>query len=507
MHRKSKGSEKAKTELGYKKTSAWEALPPQDEQVMENQAKRYMDFLGSCKTERESLTWLEKAARQRGFSSIAEQKPAQTTKPGTRLFFANKNRAIGFAVIGKKPITDGLHLVAAHHDVPHLDLKALPLYEKHGLAMLKTHYYGGIKKFQWAALPLALHGFVITKSGKQLSFSIGEKPGEPVFTITDLPPHLSYKVQNDRKATEVFKGEELNILVGNKPKKFAEGRQGAVGAVGAVGAEGAEGAEGAGAVGGKTDEKVKGAVLEFLNRTFGLVEEDLAWAEISAVPAFPPREVGFNRDMVGGFGQDDRSCVMAAFEAICNVKSPENTAAVLFLDKEEIGSAGASGAQSMMVSDFFGSLIELANGHSSYGLLRETIAESYVFSGDTNAPIDPNFDAAWDPSNAGFLGSGVWICKFTGSGGKVASSEADIEFVARVRNLLTREKIPYQFGEMGKVDEGGGGTVAKYLAQMNMNVLDLALPVLSLHSPFEILSKVDYHYTIRAYQEFLRQSI
>lgn len=481
--KKQKNQDRQKTELGYKKTSGWESLQAQDERVMEDQARRYMDFLSVCKTERESLAWLDKAARQRGFVPLSESKPGQTLKPGTRLIFNNKNRAMGLAVIGRKPITEGLHLVAAHHDVPHLDLKALPLYEKHGLALLKTHYYGGIKKFQWAALPLALHGFVITKGGKQITFAIGEKPGDPVFSITDLPPHLSAKVQNDRKATEVLKGEELNILVGNRPRKPTGGNQ------------------------AKGEEKVKGAVLDYLHRTFGLVEEDLAWAELSAVPALSPREVGFNREMVGGFGHDDRSCVMAAFEAIINVKVPEHTAAILLFDKEEIGSAGASGAQSMMIPDFFSSLIELANGHVSYGLLRQAISNTYVLSGDTNAPIDPTFDAAWDPSNAGYLGNGVWICKFTGSGGKVASSEADVEFIARMRSLLSREKIPYQFGEMGKVDEGGGGTVAKFLAQLNMHVLDLALPVLSLHSPFEILAKVDYHHTIRAYQAFLAQSL
>lgn len=475
--------EKEQPGLGYKKTSGWETLPPKDEKVMEEQARRYIDFLGTCKTERETLAWLDKQARKAGFQPLESLKPGQRLKPGSRVLFTNKNRAMGLAVIGRRPITEGLHVVAAHHDVPHLDLKALPLYEKYGMAMLKTHYYGGVKKFQWAAIPLALHGFVITKAGKTLSFSLGEKPTEPVFTITDLPPHLSYKVQNDRKATEVFKGEELNILVGNRPKPAAKNGE------------------------GKGEEKVKGAVLDFLHRTWGLVEEDLAWAEVSAVPAFPVREVGFQRELIGGFGHDDRSCVMAAFEAVNAVQVPEHTAAALLFDKEEIGSAGASGAQSMMISDFFTRLIEQAGGHASYGLLRQTMSNTYVLSGDTNAPIDPTFDAAWDATNAGYLGNGVWICKFTGSGGKAGSSEADVEFIARLRTLLVREKIPYQFGEMGKVDEGGGGTVAKFLAQLNMNVLDIGLPVLSLHSPFEVLAKVDYHFTIRAYQAFLAQAL
>lgn len=488
MEKKKKAAPAAKERpgLGYKKVNGWEALPPKDEKIMEEQARRYLAFLGACKTERETLAWLEQDARRAGFQPLAELKAGSRLKPGERVLFLNKNRAMGLAIIGRRPITDGLHVVAAHHDVPHLDLKALPLYEKYGLALLKTHYYGGVKKFQWAALPLALHGFVITKAGRTVSFAIGEKPDEPVFSITDLPPHLSYKVQNDRKATEVLKGEELNILVGNRPRPPAKG-------------EAAKDAKG--------EEKVKGAVLDYLYKTWGLVEEDLAWAEISAVPAFPPREVGFQRELIGGFGHDDRACVMAAWEAIREVKVPEHTAAVLLFDKEEIGSAGASGAQSMMIADFFTHLIEHTAGTASYGALRQTMNNSYVLSGDTNAPIDPTFDAAWDATNSGYLGNGVWICKFTGSAGKVGSSEADVEFIARIRDLLIDEKIPYQFGEMGKVDEGGGGTVAKFLAQQNMHVLDVSLPVLSLHSPFEILAKVDYHYTIRAYRAFLARGL
>ncbi|MFZ2956152.1 MAG: aminopeptidase [Candidatus Ozemobacteraceae bacterium] len=482
----------------YKRVNAWDELPASQEKALEERSARYIRFLTECKTERETLRRVESDAKKAGFKNLDEINSKTPLKPGTRIYWINKNRAMGLAVIGKRPVTEGMRMVAAHHDVPHLDLKALPLYEKHGLALLRTHHYGGIKKFQWAAIPLALHGFAATRDGKFFSFSIGEKPEEPVFTITDIAPHLSQKVQNDRKATEVFKGEELNILVGNRPKPEAAK---------AADAGKKDGKNEKNSAPAKSEDRVKAAVLAHLYTTWGLDEEDLAWAEIAAVPAFPARDVGFDGSLVGGFGHDDRACVAAAVEAIFDVKIPENTAAVLLFDKEEIGSAGAAGAQSMMVPDFLQRLVEAASGDSSYGTLRRSLSETLVLSGDTSAAIEPIFEAAFDTTNSGFIGSGVWICKFTGSGGKSGSSEADVEFIARIRKMLTDEKIPYQFGEMGKVDEGGGGTVAKFLAQLNMHVLDLALPVLSLHSPFEILAKVDYHYTIEAYRAFLEKKL
>ena len=480
-----KNKKKLDSPRAYQKVSGWDVLKPSEVKEMENQADRYIQFLNECKTERETINFIENHARKQGFKPIAELKPGSPAKSGTKVYWINKNRAIGLAVIGKKPATAGLHIVAAHHDVPHLDLKPLPLIEKHGLAFFKTHYYGGIKKFQWCAIPLAIHGFASLKNGKSLSFSIGENPKDPVFTITDIAPHLSAKIQNDRKANEVLKGEELTVLVGHKPLPGKGGKKDQE----------------------KISEKVKAMVLEFLFQNYGLTEEDLAWAEVCMVPAIPAREVGFDRSMIGGFGHDDRACVMATFDAIATVKNPVKTAVGLFFDKEEIGSAGASGAQSVMVSDFLGKLVELSLGKSTYALMRQSLSESFVLSGDASAALEPTFEGAFDPTNAGFLGNGVWICRYTGSGGKYMSSEADVEFIAKIRNLLVSEKIPYQFGEMGKVDEGGGGTVAKYLAQLNMHVLDLALPVLSLHSPFEIVSKVDYHFTISAYKSFFEKEI
>lgn len=476
MQKNSKSNSK---KLSYKPESGWKELTPTEEKTLEAKSKRYLDFLNSCKTERQTINYIVAEAEKLGFKPVDNAFPGKQ-KPGEKIYWINKNRAIGLAIIGKQPVEKGIHLVAAHHDVPHLDLKPVPLFQKQGLALLKTHYYGGIKKYQWCAIPLALHVFAITKSGKNLSFSIGEKSGDPVFTITDVAPHLSRSIQNDRKATEVFKGEELNVLIGSRPIAEKKGSK----------------AE-------KSADPVKIRVLEYFNKHYSLTEEDLAWGEAAIVPAFPAREVGVDRSMIGGFGHDDRSCVMAGLEAIFSVKIPEHTAGVLFFDKEEIGSVGANGAQSMMVSDFFNQLVITANGSTSFTLLRKTLSASYALSGDTNAAVEPTFDSAWDPSNSGYLGNGVWICRYTGSGGKYMSSEADIEFIAKMRQLLTKKKIPYQFGEMGKVDEGGGGTVAKFLSELNMNVLDVCIGVIGLHSPFEVLSKVDYYYTIKAYTAFL----
>lgn len=472
--------------LKYKSANAWDVLPPRELKDLEAVAGRYRRFLDTCRTERETITHLIEAATKAGFVPLESVLAKAPVAAGKKVYWVSKNRAIGMAILGKRPISEGIHLIAAHHDVPHLDLKAVPLIEKHGLALLKTHYYGGIKKYHWCGMPLAVHCFAQLQNGKTVRFVVGEDADDPVMTITDVPPHLSGKVQNDRKATEVFSGEELQVLAGHRPKARPE----------------KDGTK----VKGEADP-VKTAVLEHLHRAYGLVEEDLAWAEIAVVPAIPTREVGLDRSMIGGFGHDDRACVFAAWEALKEVKTPERTAAVLFFDKEEIGSAGASGAQSHMVLDFVNMLATLSVGATSYAMLRDVVSESRVLSADTNAPIDPGFESAWDPANSGLLGHGVWICKFTGSGGKYGSSEADVEFIASLRKLFAGEKVPVQFGEMGKVDAGGGGTVAKFLAQFNMHVVDIALPVLGLHSPFEVLSKVDLYYSVKGYRAFLAKAV
>lgn len=473
-------AEKKETVKSFKVDWAWDRIKESESKLLEKRTKDYLNFISECKTERGTIEHIETRARKAGFTYLPALGKGKKLKPGSKVMFLNKNRALGLAIIGRKPADEGFRIIAAHHDVPRIDIKATPLYEKHGLALFKTHYYGGVKKFQWAAIPLALHIFALDKKGKKMNFVIGEKPGDPVFTITDVAPHIGKKLQWERKTPDVISGEELNIIVGHKPEASANEVE--------------------------TPNRIKNAVLRHLEKELGMSEEDLAWAEIRAVPAFRASEVGFDRALIGAYGHDDRACVGAAFAAINEMGTPDHTAAILLLDKEEIGSAGPNGAQSMMVTDFLGMLTEATSGESSFAAIRTALSATYVLSADTNAPIDPTFESVSDPMNSGIMGKGVWVTKHSGSAGKSGSSEADIEYLHFIRNMLSKENIPYQFGEMGKVDEGGGGTVAYLLANLNMHVIDISLATLSLHSPFELLSKIDYHYTVSAYKAFMQNS-
>jgi len=473
---------KTKSSAVFKVECAWDKIKDSELKLLEKRCKDYLEFVSRCKTERGTIEYIEKIVDRHGFKPLAPLGTGKKLKPGSKVYFINKNRALGLAVIGKRPVNEGFRYIAAHLDVPRIDVKAQPLYEKHGLALFKTHYYGGIKKFQWAAIPLSLHIFAIDKSGRNLSFVIGEKAGEPVFTITDVAPHIGKKVQYERKTAEVLTGEELNIVVGHRPRQLEKNQE------------------------AETPNRIKNAVIDYMEKNFKLTEEDIAWAEIRAVPALSASEVGFDRALIGAYGHDDRACVGAALAAITEMGIPEHTAAVMFYDKEEIGSAGPNGAQSMLTTDFLGMLTEATSGDSSFATIRSAIRSTMVLSADTNAPIDPTFEGAYDPLNSGVVGKGVWISKHSGSAGKSGSSEADIEYLAYIRRMLSRENIPYQFGEMGKVDEGGGGTVAYLLANLNMNVVDISLPTLSLHSPFELISKVDYHFSVSAYKAFMQNS-
>ena len=479
MAKKAAGSDKNSVKV-FKVANAWDKIKGSELKLLEKRNQEYLKFINTCKTERGTIEYIETRATKAGYKMLPPLGQGKKLKPGSKVMFINKNRALGMAIIGKSPASEGFRLIAAHHDVPRIDIKAQPLYEKHGLALFKTHYYGGIKKFQWAAIPLSLHIFAVGKNGKLMTFVIGEKPGDPVFTITDVAPHIGKKIQYERKTADVISGEELNIVVGHQPEAASDEKE------------------------TETPNRIKNAILRHIEKDFGLTEEDLAWAEIRAVPAMPAAEIGFDRAMIGAYGHDDRACVGAAFAAISELDIPEHTAAILLLDKEEIGSAGPNGAQSQMVTDFLGRLTEATSGASTFAAIRNALGATQVLSADTNAPIDPTFEGAYDPMNSGVVGKGVWITKHSGSGGKSGSSEADIEYLACIRSMLTKENIPYQFGEMGKVDEGGGGTVAYLLANLNMSVVDISLPTLSLHSPFELISKVDYHYSVSAYRAFMQ---
>ena len=461
----------------FKITSAWDRLNSKEEKLLEKRCCDYIDFITECKTERATIEYLKAKAVKAGFKELPMLGEGKKLKPGTKVMYVNHNRTLCLAIIGKRPVKEGFRIVAAHADVPRIDTKSLPLYEKGNLALFKTHYYGGIKKFQWVTIPLSLHIFAVDKAGKVMNFVIGEKPGDPVFTISDIAIHLATKQQMTRITKEAITGEELNIVVGSIPLKNSEQEK---------------------------PNRIKMMVLKELHNRFGLTEEDIAWSEINAVPAFKPAEVGFDRGLIGAYGHDDRACAYAAYQAFSEIEIPEHTAAVMFLDKEEVGSAGPNGAHSRLVMDFISMLTEATSGENSYAAVRNATRATMAISADTNAALDPTFEQAYDSSNAGYLGKGVWVCKFGGKGGKSGSIEADIEYLAKFRKMFAEEDIPYQFGEMGRVDEGGGGTIAVMLANNNMQVVDIAIPVMSLHSPFELISKVDYHYAVSAYKSFLK---
>lgn len=482
MVQKKRTNEEIKT---FKVGNAWDSLTPKEQRLLDKRCGDYLDFITACKTERATVEHIKAKAEKAGFVQLPDLGKGKKLKPGSKVMFVNNNRAICLGIIGKRHSDEGFRLVGAHLDVPRIDVKSMPLYEKGNLALFKTHYYGGIKKFQWVTIPLSLHIFAVDKAGKILSFVIGEKPGDPVFTISDIAIHLSKKIQMKRLAADAVSGEELNIIVGSKPDRID--------------------LEGSASESLDKPNRIKATVLREIEKQFGLTEEDLSWAEIRAVPAMKPAEVGFDRGLIGAYGHDDRSCVYAAFTSLSEIKVPEHSCAVLFLDKEEVGSSGPNGAQSKLVMDLISMLTEATSGESSFAAIRNATRSTLVFSADTCAPFDPNYEGAFEPMNSGYLGRGVWICKYGGKNGKSGSLEVDIEYLARIRKMLAEEKIPYQFGDMGKVEEGGGGTIASMVANNNMQVVDIAIPTLCLHSPFELISKVDYHYNVSAYKAFMEK--
>ncbi|MFO8077913.1 MAG: aminopeptidase, partial [Thermoplasmatota archaeon] len=360
-------------------------------------------------------------------------------------------------------------IVISHVDSPRLDLKQIPLFEDKdsNLALLETHYYGGIKKFQWLTIPLALHGIIIKKDGEKLNFHIGEDPKDPVFTVADILPHLSYDVQDKKKLRDAIQGESLDIVIGSKP------------------------------LDGDDKNKIKDAILEKLHTDYGIVEEDFVSADLEAVPAYQPRDVGFDRSMIGSYGQDDRVCAYTSLQAILAIQNPEYTAIALFVDKEEIGSEGNTSAQ---VIPFLRTIIKQLDSSAD---IDNVMLHSKVLSADVDAAVTPNYKEVFELKNASTLGDGVSMSKYTGHGGKAGANDAPAEYVGEIRQMLNAHNIPWQTGELGKVDKGGGGTVAKFFSRMGMTVLDLGPPVLSMHSPFEVTSKVDVYASFLAYQAFL----
>jgi aspartyl aminopeptidase len=461
------------------KKNSWDNFTAEDEDGLERFAGDYKQFLDRGKTEREftaaSLDLLQKA----GFVNIEEKLDGDgNLGPGDRLYQVNRGKSLICAVIGNEPVSSGVNILGAHVDSPRIDLKSNPLYEESELAFLDTQYYGGIKNYQWAAIPLSVHGVVIREDGTKLEITIGEDEGDPVFTITDLLPHLA-REQMQKKATEVVAGEDLNILAGSKPYRD-----------------------------NKAKDKVKLNLLAILNEKYGIVEQDFCGAELEFVPAFKARDLGFDRSMIGGYGHDDRCCAYPAIRAVLDIaagEAPAKTVMVVLTDKEEIGSAGNTGAQSRFFENFIAYILAKSGGQYSDLALRRTLGNSSMLSADVNSAFDPNYDGFYDKKNASAFGRGIVLTKYTGGSGKGGCSEANAEFCCRVQALLNRNKIPWQTGDLGKVDKGGGGTIAKYVANLGVEVLDCGIAVLSMHSPFEVISKADLYTTYHGYTAFLRE--
>ena len=439
--------------------------------------EEYKQFLNHAKTERLAIALALQMAQKAGYVSIEEK---QSLVSGDKVYFLNQGKNLCLVHIGQQALTNGLSIVATHIDSPCLDLKPQPIYEDCELALLKTQYYGGIKKYQWGSRALALHGIVCLKDEREITVHIGDNEGDPVFAIPDLLPHLDAKVQRERKANEVLRGEELRIVVFSTPQA------------------------------GKEEEKglVKKALLVHLKEYYGIEEEDFLSAELHLVPAGKCYDVGLDRILIGGYGQDDRVCSYAGLQAILQQNgTPEKTAMLFLADKEEIGSVGITGMKSSFWRYAVAGLLHKCGHSSENHILMETLWHSICLSGDVTAAVDPIFKEVHDEQNSARLHYGLALTKYTGSGGKYHASEADAALVASLRSLLSKHQIAYQVGQLGKVDEGGGGTVAAFFANHGVRTLDCGVAILSMHSPFEIASKWDIYTMFQAYQIFFAQGL
>ncbi|MBZ2175138.1 aminopeptidase [Schnuerera sp. xch1] len=474
MANKSKG-EKLQETLTHKWKNAWETLNNSERKKVFSFNEEYKDFLNKGKTERESAKEIIKTASEKGYISIDKiKKKGIKPTPGMKIYANNKDKAVALFVLGKENLEKGMHIIGSHLDAPRLDLKQSPLYEEEDLALLKTHYYGGIKKYQWVTLPLALHGVVIKSDGEKFDVVIGEDEDDPVFFITDLLPHLA-KDQMKKKMDEGISGEGLNIIIGSIPYDDSE-----------------------------IGEKIKLNVLNILNEKYGMKEEDFTTAEFEVVPAGKSRDVGIDRSMVGGYGQDDRVCAFTSLKAILDVDAPNKTAVALFVDKEEIGSVGNTSMKSKFFENVVSELIDLTEENYSELIVKRALANSSVLSADTLGAFDPNYPDVLDKRNSPFISKGVTIVKYTGSRGKGESNDANSEYISKIRKIFNDNNVIWQMGELGKVDQGGGGTIAYILANYGMDVVDCGVALLSVHAPYEIASKVDVYMTYKGYNAFLQ---
>lgn len=456
-------------ELLRNRKSGWEEISEEEKEKIFKFTDEYIEFMNSAKTEREIVKKTEEIVRKNGFKSLEEYSELY---PGDKVYYINREKNIYIAVIGEESLEGGINIVGAHADSPRLDLKPNPLYQDGNLAYLKTHYYGGIKKYQWTAIPLAIHGVIVKENGEKVYISLGENDDEPVFTITDLLPHLA-KEQQQKKVSEAINAENLSLLIGSIPSKDDK----------------------------DSKDRVRDNILRLLNRKYGITEEDFVSSELEVVPAFKARTLGLDESLISAYGQDDKVCVYTSLRAILNIEKPKKTAVCLFSDKEEIGSMGNTGMESHVFDTFISELLNKTRINRP-NLLDKVFCNSKMLSADVDAGVDPLYISVSDTNNAGFLGLGVSLNKYTGSGGKYNASDANAEYVGEIRRVFKKNGIRYQVAELGKTDVGGGGTIAYILANKGVDVIDCGVPVLSMHSPYEVTCKYDIYYAYKAYEAF-----
>ena len=454
-----------KEELFYSPEHAAYSCEEGEIEKADNFCEGYMNFLDACKTEREAVVYTKALAEKEGFIPFD---PKASYKAGDKVYYDNRGKALILCVFGTEGLEKGAKIVASHIDSPRLDVKPNPLYEDAELALFKTHYYGGIKKYQRTAIPLSLHGVIFRKDGSSVTVRLGDEEGDPRFVVTDLLPHLD---KHSKNIEDAIKGEDLNILVGSRP--FCSD---------------------------KCSENVKLNIMKILNEKYGIIEADFLSAELELVPAFNAVDVGFDRSLIGSYGHDDRVCAYPSIMAAFAAKAPKYTSVTVITDKEETGSDGNTGLHSAYLKHF---IADIAKTQGLCG--RDVIRASECLSADVNAGFDPTYPSVHDKLNAAFLNKGIVVTKYTGSRGKSSTNDANAEFVSKIRTLFDGEKVAWQTGELGKVDEGGGGTVAKYVANLGAEVVDVGVPVLSMHAPFEIVSKLDVYMAFKGFKAFLEQ--
>lgn len=449
------------------KKCGWKMVDENKQKQINQFCNEYLNFLNCAKTERESAQIIVDILKENGFKDI---NTVDKLNSGDKVYLLNRNKAIYATVIGEENLTNGINFIGSHIDSPRLDLKPNPLYEDANLALFKTHYYGGIKKYQWTAIPLALHGVVVKPNGEKIEIKIGEAENDPIFTITDILPHLANE-QYEKKIGKAIEGEDLNVLIGSIPN----------------------------------NNSIKENIMNIINEKYGIKEIDFYSSELEIVPTFKARELGFDRSMIAGYGQDDRVCAFTSLKAFLKANNEKKTIVTIFADKEEIGSMGNTGMYSQIFELFINELLTKKDENYA-GALNKLYSNSMMLSADVGAGVDPNYQNVSEKNNASYIGYGVEICKYTGARGKSGASDANAEFVAKIRNIFENNNIKYQLSELGKVDLGGGGTIAYILADKGIDVIDCGVPLISMHSPYEISSKFDVYEAYLAYKAFFEEN-